>query len=66
MASYFRERRKAEIPQDKQARDFLLAIDQQTKIDVDQRFGFIINQDWHCNTIANCTVEAIISAIAFV
>ena len=63
MASYFRERRKAEIPQDKQARDFLLAIDQQTKIDVDQRFGFIINQDWHCNTIANCTVEAIISAM---
>ena len=63
MASYFKERRKAEIPQDTQTRDFLLAIDQQTKMDVDKRFGFQIDYDWHCNTIANCTVEAIIKAI---
>ena len=61
--AYFKERRKAEIPQDVKTKEFLLSIDQQTKIDVENKFGFIVNQDWHCNTVANCTVEAIISAL---
>ena len=61
--AYFKERRKAEIPQDLKTKEFLLSIDQQTKIDVENKFGFIVNQDWHCNTVANCTVEAIISAL---
>ena len=63
MGIYFKERRKAEIPQDEYTRNFLLSVDQQSKIDVEQKFGFPINYDWHCNTVANCTVEAIISAM---
>ena len=63
MASYFKEYRKAEIPQDIYTKLFLQAVDQQTKVDVEKRFGFLINMDWHCNTVANCTVEAIISAL---
>ena len=63
MASYFKEYRKAEIPQDIYTKHFLQAVDQQTKADVEKRFGFLINMDWHCNTVANCTVEAIISAL---
>ena len=63
MGIYLKERRKAEIPQDEYTRNFLLSVDQQSKIDVEQKFGFPINYDWHCNTVANCTVEAIISAM---
>ena len=63
MGIYFKERRKAEIPQDEYTRNCLLSVDQQSKIDVEQKFGFPINYDWHCNTVANCTVEAIISAM---
>lgn len=62
-AGRMRERQQAIIPQDKESRLFLRDVDMETKIDVEQRFGTIINMDWHCNTIANCVVESIIKAM---
>ncbi|MCM1214078.1 MAG: hypothetical protein NC548_06110 [Lachnospiraceae bacterium] len=57
-------RRICDAPQDPVTRDFLYAIDRQTKIDVAEQFGVTIDRDWWCNTIANNTVEAIIKALA--
>ena len=62
-AGQYREGKKAIVPPTKEDRDFLSAIDTQTKIDLREMFGVTISVDWHCNTIANYTVEAIIKAI---
>lgn len=62
-AGKFREQRKAIVPQDPDTNAFLYDVDCQTKRDVEERFGCIVNYDWHCNTIANCAVEAMIKAM---
>ena len=62
-ASQYRVRKQAIVPQDKDNCAFLYDVDCETKRDLEIWFGNIINYDWHCNTIANCTVEAIIKAI---
>ena len=62
-AGRMRERKQAIIPQDKEACKFLRDVDTETKVDVEERFGIIVNMDWHCNTIANCVIEAIIKAM---
>lgn len=62
-AGRMRERQQAIIPQDKESRLFMRDVDMETKIDVEQRFGIIVNMDWHCNTIANCIVESVIKAM---
>ena len=62
-AGQYRERSKAIIPQDKYTKDFLYDVDCETKGDVAEKFGSIINYNWHCNTIANTTIESIIKAL---
>ena len=62
-ASQYRKRRQAIVPQDKDTCVFLYDVDCETKVDLETWFCNIINYDWHCNTIANCTVEAIIKAM---
>lgn len=63
LASQLRERKQAIIPQEPDTCNFLYDVDCETKRDVEVWFGSLINYDWHCNTIANCTVEAIIKAL---
>ena len=62
-AGQYRVRKQAIVPQDRDTCDFLYDVDCETKRDLEVWFGNITNYDWHCNTIANCTVEAIIKAI---
>lgn len=62
-AGRYREVRKAIVPQDADTNAFLYDVDCQTKRDVEEKFGCIINYDWHCNTIANCTVDSVIKAM---
>lgn len=60
-----RIRRSAVIPQDADTIRFLYDVDCQTKCDVESHFDPcpIINYDWHCNTIANATVEGFIKSL---
>ena len=62
-AKEYRDRKKAIIPQDKESNIFLYDVDAQTKIMIEEMFGIIINYDWHCNTIAEVTIESIIKAL---
>lgn len=52
------------VPQDPETREALYAIDNKTRKDVGERFNFIADTDWHCNTIAEVTLEAIICDLA--
>jgi hypothetical protein len=54
------------IPQIKEDREFLLSVDRKTRVEIEQRFGLIVDYDWHCNTIANCLVETLISHLAYI
>lgn len=51
------------VPEDPKTREFLLAVDRRTKGDVEKRFNIHIDHDWYCNTIADQTVEAIITSL---
>lgn len=64
-AGNYRERKKAIVPQDKETINFLYEVDSETKGDVEDNFDPcpLINYDWHCNTIANATVEGFIKAL---
>lgn len=60
---YFSQRRIAKIPQDPVTREFLKLIDRETRMDISERFGIIVDYEWHCNTIANAVIESIIIAL---
>lgn len=53
------------IPQDEEDRSILLAVDRRTKDEVEARYGFLTDYEWHMNTIANTTFETIIKTLAF-
>ena len=48
------------IPQDPVNKTAMLSIDRHTKEDVRRKYGFYAENDWVCNTIANCYIEVII------
>lgn len=64
MSDGFTARKIATIPQDPYTREFLREVDMQTRVDIEEKFGAIIDYEWHCNTIANITVESLIQALA--
>jgi hypothetical protein len=53
------------VPQTADDREFLLSVDRKTRVETEQRFGLIVDYDWHCNTIANCLLETMIQNLAF-
>lgn len=52
------------VPQDPEMRELLYSVDSKTRKDVADRYNFIADTDWHCNTIAEVTMEAIIGDMA--
>ena len=52
-------------PQDKNDRDFLLAVDRRTRSDIDLKYGFIADYDWEMNTVANAFFETMIGIIKY-
>ena len=53
------------VPQDKHDKEILLAVDRKTRADVEARYNFLTDYDWHMNTIANATFEMILTTLSF-
>ena len=51
------------VPEEPATREFLLSVDRRTKGDVEKRFNIHIDHDWYCNTIADQTIEALITSL---
>lgn len=53
------------IPQNKHDKEILLSVDRKTRLEVEEKYGIIVDYDWQCNTVANAMVETIIKFIAY-
>lgn len=53
------------IPQDPNDYDILLAVSAKTRVDVERKYGFYMDNDWQTNTVADAIVETMLSEMNY-